>query len=94
MCLTTEQILVGIRDSERRRAENSQTPKDDENTMYISGEMSFQYLLDRIQEKWPGVSFEDIEISSEYTHVYCIGYDLYDPSDYINYTVIRRIVRS
>ena len=73
-------------------AENE--PKDDENTIYIRGERSFQSILELIQDKWPGVSLEDIEISSEYIHVYCIGYDLYDPSDYINYTVIRRIIRS
>lgn len=91
MCLTTDQIFAGVRDCARWQVENAQYPKDDENTIYISGETSLQSLLDTIQDKWPGVSLEDIEISSEYIHVYCIGYDRYDPGDYINYTVIRRI---
>ncbi len=65
-------------------------PEDDECTIYLSGEHTLESILELIQEKWPGVTFENIEISTEYIQTKCLTYDLYDPSDYTNFIIIRR----
>jgi hypothetical protein len=67
-------------------------PDDDENTMYIdaSGGMAIEHLMEKIDEKWPGSSLEDITISHEHINTDCLGYDLYDPSDYTNFFVLTR----
>lgn len=67
-------------------------PDDDENTIYrVSGSDSLQDLLTLAQEKWPGVSLEDIQITSEKIHTSCLTYDLYDSSDYTEFVILTRI---
>lgn len=66
-------------------------PDEDDNTMYIYGESNLSELIEKIQEKWVGISLDEIEISSEYIQTHCLGYDQYDPGDYNNFTVIRKV---
>ena len=64
-------------------------PDDDENTMYrLSGNDSLQEIIELAQEKWPGISLQDITISAEKIHTSCLTYDLYDPSDYTDFVII------
>lgn len=69
-------------------------PDDDENTIYINSFMggeSLEEIMARINEKWPGASMANIRIDAEYIHTECLGYDLYDPGDWTNFIVIRRL---
>lgn len=69
-------------------------PDDDDNTIYrASGCDSLQDLINLAQEKWPGTSLEDIEITSENIHTSCLTYDLHDSSDYTQFTVLTRRTR-
>lgn len=66
-------------------------PDDDENTIYLeSGGDSLQRILSLVQEKWPGTSLEDIEITAEKIHTHCLTYDLYDAGDYTDFLIITR----
>lgn len=47
-------------------------------------------LIEKINEKWPGVELSEFEITSEYIHTSCLGYDLYDSSDYTHFIVITK----
>lgn len=68
-------------------------PDDDETGMYIN--CNYHHTLDQmistITEKWPGVSMSDIWIDAIHVHTDCLGCDRYDPTDYTNYIVIRRM---
>ncbi len=68
-------------------------PKDDENTIYLPSieEFSLGAILEIAKQKWPAADLNDIKIESEYRHVECLGYDLYDSQDYQNYIVITKI---
>lgn len=69
-------------------------PDDTDTMMYIeSGYSSVKLndLIEKINEKWPGSKMSDFEISSEYTHTSCLGYDLYDSSDYTHFIVITKV---
>lgn len=63
------------------------TPDDTDDTIYLIAP-SLSDMLDAIEAKWGFVNTDDIEISAENIHTDCIGYDLYDPSDYTDYTVV------
>ena len=67
-------------------------PDDTDTEMYISSDffLDLKELQEKINEKWPGASAENIDITSEYIHTHCLGYDCYDPGDYTNFIVIRR----
>lgn len=62
-------------------------PVDTENDMWIdaSSSLSLSDILEKAKEKWPDVSLENISIESVNHHQYCIGYDLYDSGDYVEY---------
>ena len=71
-------------------------PDNDENTLYVKcgyNSWSIQEVLQLIQEHF-NVNQEsailDFEITAEYIHTDCIGYDSYDPGDYTNYLCITR----
>lgn len=72
------------------------TPDDTETDMYLSCEIqsyTFPDILEKAKEKWgPDTKFENLRITPEYIHCYCLGYDRYDPDDYVNYLLIQRIV--
>lgn len=69
-------------------------PDDTADTFYLSTE-AFRYSISEImelcQEKWPGITMEEIFIDSQRIHTYCIYYDLHDPSDWTNFLVITRV---
>lgn len=70
------------------------TPDDTDTLIHLDGEWGGQSLaeiLEKIQEKWPGASAENIRISSQKIQTRCIGYDLHDPMDWTNYIIIERI---
>ena len=72
-------------------------PDDTETEMYIDAGGMFATpitmadLLQRINDKWEGASLSNIEITSEYIHTDCLGYDLYDAGDYTTFIKIRRL---
>lgn len=66
-------------------------PDDDENTIYLSSSCdSLQDLIELAQNKWPGISLSEIEITSEKIHTHCLTYDLYDPGDYTDFIIFRK----
>ncbi len=64
-------------------------PDNTETTLYLHGEYTFNDILERAKEHF-GEKFDlkKINIRSEHIHVFCLTYDLYDPSDYVNFIVI------
>lgn len=68
-------------------------PVDTEYDMWLEGTLPFSEVLEKIKEKWPETSLDDIEINSEYHHQYAVGYDLYCSGDYVNYIYIRNITK-
>lgn len=63
-------------------------PVDTDDTLYILENTTLSVMLDAIKEKWGDVNFDDVTINAQYIHTRCLGYDLYDASDYDNYLVI------
>ena len=67
-------------------------PDDTETTLFLEcnyDQYSILDIVNRAKEKWgDSIQLDEIEISSEYIHTRCIGYDCYDPGDYENYLVI------
>lgn len=65
-------------------------PDDDENTIYVQSDSTFNQLIDLIKKKWGSdVSLDDVTISSEHIHTECLYYDSYVSSDHTDFTVIR-----
>jgi len=69
-------------------------PDDTDTTMYIQTSYcvipTLADLLQKIYEKWPGASLDNIEISAEKIHTDCLGYDLYDAGDYTDFLLITK----
>ena len=67
-------------------------PENTNTTMYIAmyGEVDFEEILDSAKDhfKNPQLTFDEITLSVDYIHTQCVGYDLYDPSDYTKFLVI------
>lgn len=64
-------------------------PENTDKTLWIrSNGTSVADLVLAARNKWPDVELEDIEITSEHHHQYCIYYDLHDASDYVDYLVL------
>ena len=74
---------------------NTFHPDDDSENIFIESDYvpSLADIIKRATEKWPGIQFDEIDISAEYTHTDCLGYDKYDPSDYTNYIRITRRIQ-
>ena len=67
-------------------------PEDTSDCFYIEKESTLDAIIAKCKEKWgESISFNNIKIESKYIHVYCIFYDLHDPSDYSNYLMITRL---
>jgi len=79
------------------RGINCFSPDDTDETFYIpTGWMDHRVcisdIIEKAKEKWPdGYELEDLNITAEYIHTDCLGYDLYDAGDYTNYIKITRI---
>ena len=69
-------------------------PDDTDTEMWIYGSIGYSIseIIKKAKEKWPDVSLDDIEITSEYIHTDCLTYDLYDPGDWTHYLKIERII--
>ena len=65
-------------------------PQDTDTEFYIYGECDLAEILERANDAWPNISPDDIKITSEYRHVTCLTYDLYDPSDYACYIKVSK----
>lgn len=67
-------------------------PQNDENTLYIESDFyDLEEIINQAKEKWPNVNISNLEVSAEHIHTSCLNYDLYDPSDWTNFIVIRKI---
>lgn len=65
-------------------------PDDDDETIYIQSYSTINELIEKAKAKWgDNVSLDDVTISSEHIHTYCLTYDSYVSSDYTDFTVIR-----
>lgn len=64
------------------------TPVDTDDTLYLLENTTLSVMLDAIKEKWGDVDFDNIRVDPQYIHTRCLGYDLYDASDFDNYLVI------
>ena len=68
-------------------------PDDTDMVMYIEtgySSTNLDELIEKINEKWPDSKLSEFEITSEYIHTSCLGYDLYDSSDYTHFIVITK----
>lgn len=67
-------------------------PDDTEDKIYILdiGE-SLATLIEHAKDKWPNTSLGKISIGAEKIHTNCIGYDLYDSSDYTMFLTMELI---
>jgi len=65
-------------------------PDNDENTLYIAeNEMSLDELIEHAKEYFADrYDSEKILISFGNIHTRCIDYDLYDPADWTDFTII------
>ena len=72
----------------------SYTPENDKNTLYINSNyisIGFEELQQCIENHFGAeINMADLSIEAEYIHTECLGYDLYDPSDYTRFLVIRK----
>ena len=69
------------------------TPDDAEDCFYIEqgpwyGDTSLSDIMEMAAKKWPDNPPGNIVIKAEYIHIRCLGYDMYDPSDYSNFLKI------
>ena len=65
-------------------------PDNTDYEVYVAGGISLPEIIELVNDKWPDADFDSISISSENIHTSCLTYDLLDPSDYTNFTVITR----
>lgn len=69
--------------------ERNDFPEDTDTEIWIqSNSLSLQELFEHAKEKWPQAELGDIQIDAIHHHQYCVTYDLHDPSDYVDYTVL------
>ena len=67
-------------------------PDDTEDTLYIDNglfESSLEEIWKKIRAKWPGIKMSELSFGAEHIHTNCLGYDLYDSSDYTNFICIK-----
>ncbi len=70
----------------------SRSPQNDESNVYLYGEeKSLEEIIAAAREHFgEDVEFSNLSVTREHFHARCIGYDLYDRSDYDDYIVISR----
>lgn len=66
-------------------------PVNSENTLYIErySVNILEELVDKIKEYWPNADLANVMIDVEEIQVAGFGYDQYDPSDYVEYYVLK-----
>lgn len=71
------------------------SPDNTPDTLYIDScnTPTMGEIMQAINKHFGGnANLNNFSIEAEYIHTHCIGYNRYDPGDYTNYIVIRRIV--
>jgi hypothetical protein len=63
-------------------------PDNADECFYLRSGFSLQEILEQAQTKWPGISPAELNIKAEHIQTDCLGYDLYDSSDYTNFICI------
>ena len=65
-------------------------PDNTENKMYFANSycLTVEQIIFIAQSKWPDTSLDNITIEAERIQTSCLGYDLYDPSDWTDFIVI------
>ena len=82
----------GTRMSQSGHCINTFEPDNDANTLYLRSDIySLEEMIEKAKEHFGAeVLLSDLTIAGENIHTDCLDYDLYDPSDYTVYIVIRR----
>ena len=74
----------------------SLTPTSTNQILYLRSDIPLGELIESAKEhftrEWPNEDFEldNYDIGHEHFHARCIGYDLYDRSDYDDYITVSR----
>ena len=63
-------------------------PDDTKNILYFRSGISLAEIMDIVSKQWPDTCESEILISSEHIQTSCIGYDLYDASDYTDFIIV------
>lgn len=66
-------------------------PDDTEDTIYTYNGITMGDMFVMAANKWGHITMDDISISAEHIHTTCLYYDSYDPMDYTDFVVIKRI---
>lgn len=71
------------------------TPDNTPDTLYIDASLytslTLGEIIDKAREHFgDNICFDDLTVNAEHVHTRCLGYDLYDPTDYDDYVVITR----
>lgn len=69
---------------------NDELPVETEKDLWIYSNnlVSLADVIEKVQEKWPGVSLDKVQIEAYKHHQYATTYDIYDSSDYVDYIYI------
>lgn len=82
--------MVGITTEPRPYRRRYYWPDNDENTLFIAeNELTLEELCERAKDYFGDRYDEKIIITFEKIHTSCIDYDLYDPADWTDFTIIR-----
>lgn len=70
-------------------------PDDTPDVMYITSDSqhSLAAIIDMCKTKWPDADFNDLVFESGEIQTNCLGYDIYDPSDYTDFIIISRTAK-
>ena len=69
---------------------NDEFPVETEKDLWIYSNnlVSLAEIIEKVQEKWPNISLDKIQIEAYNHHQYATTYDIYESSDYVNYIYI------
>lgn len=67
-------------------------PDDGPEIMHLTSDSqhSLAAIIETCKNKWPDTDFNDLLFESKKIQTDCLGYDLYDPSDYTDFIIITR----
>lgn len=65
-------------------------PDDTATVFYLSGsDYTLGQLMEEAQERWGAdINYQDVGISVQNIHTWCLTYDQHDPSDYTLFIVV------
>lgn len=59
----------------------------------LDGTITLHDLFTKSMEAWPGTFFRDVNIEYLHEQFKCFGYDQYDPSDWKDYIILRKVTK-